>query len=150
MKYLLILFVIALALAPLRHVLPSRRQREIARLREYAAVHGLFVEFRALPGAASGAGPERSPGDVIYYGKRLRPPRGREAQRGSWVRDSEGWRGLQRSGPAPEPLLQLPRDILGASVDEGSCGIYWQESGEEEMVEQIRGAVEGWAAAMGR
>ena len=38
MTYLLIIFVIALALAPLSHFVPSKRQREIARLREYAAV----------------------------------------------------------------------------------------------------------------
>ena len=48
MTYLLIIFVIALALAPLSHFVPSKRQREIARLREYAAVEleqaGLAIE----------------------------------------------------------------------------------------------------------
>ena len=48
----LILFVIALALAPLWHFLPSKGQRKAARMREHAAVQGLFVEFRELPGAA--------------------------------------------------------------------------------------------------
>ena len=63
LKYLLIVFVIALALAPLSHFVPSKRQRHIARLREYAAVHGLFVEFRSLPGTAR----ERADGHTIYY-----------------------------------------------------------------------------------
>ena len=49
LTFLLIVFVIALALAPLGHFVPSKRQRAIARMREYAAVHGLFVEFRDLP-----------------------------------------------------------------------------------------------------
>ena len=49
LTYFLIIFVIAVALAPLGHFLPSKRQRKVARMREYAAVHGMFVEFRALP-----------------------------------------------------------------------------------------------------
>ena len=63
LKYLLIVFVIALALAPLSHFVPSKRQRHIARLREYAAVHGLFVEFRSLPGTAR----ERADGHTIDH-----------------------------------------------------------------------------------
>ena len=61
MKYLLILFIIALALAPLTHFLPSKRQRKVAGLREYAAVHGLFVEFRKLPGSEREAVRARTP-----------------------------------------------------------------------------------------
>jgi hypothetical protein len=51
LTYLLIILVIAIALAPLSHFVPSKRQREVARMREYAAVNGLFVEFRGVPGA---------------------------------------------------------------------------------------------------
>ncbi len=69
MTYLLIIFVIAVALAPLSHFVPSKRQRQIARMREYAAVHGLFVEFRGVPGRdrvrardRDGAGRKPKPG----------------------------------------------------------------------------------------
>ena len=66
MKYVLILFVIALALAPLSHFYPSKRQRLVARMREYAAVHGLFVEFRDLPARGEPVPGERR-AQVIYY-----------------------------------------------------------------------------------
>lgn len=146
MKYLLILFVIALALAPLTHFLPSKRQRKIAGLREYAAVHGLFVEFRKLPGSETKAVQARTPrGDIIYYGKRLAPPRRGKDRSGRWVRDSVGWVRLDRGEPFPEALAELPEVILAASVDGGSCGIYWQESGSEQEVEQIRQALEAWS-----
>lgn len=152
MKYLLIIFIIAVALAPLRHAIPSRRQRRIARMREYAAVHGLFVEFRQLPGAARGdkSRAELPRGDIIYYGKRLPPQRGDGGRRGSWAQENHDWRALHGSGPLPEALAQSPGDILAASVDENSCGIYWQETGDEAAVEQIREAIEAWAGTLGR
>ena len=150
MKYLLILFVIALALAPLSHFIPSKRQRRIANLREYAAVHGLFVEFRTLPGADKNR--ERSViaprGDIIYYGKRLRPRRTDAVQSASWIYSAQGWRSLGRRTSPPDQLLQLPDNILAASVQESSCGIYWQESGEQAQVEQIRQVLESWAEAL--
>jgi hypothetical protein len=148
--YLLIIFIIALALAPLSHFVPSKRQRRIARLREYAAVNGLFVEFRTLPDTASRAARSAaSPGgDIIYYGKRLRPRRGSPVERGSWICGEEGWRGLDRRVPVPASLLQLPGGILAASVEEASCGIYWQESGSEACVEQIKQVLGVWSVEL--
>ena len=80
LSYLIIFFVIALALAPLSHFIPSKAQRKVARLREYAATHGLFVEFRDVParkGASFTAKPavraaDRKNTRTIYYGKRVR------------------------------------------------------------------------------
>jgi hypothetical protein len=145
--YLLIIFIIALALAPLSHFVPSKRQRKVARLREYAAVHGLFVEFRGLPGAQQGHRPPavNPGGDIIYYGRRLRPRRGEPVLRASWITDQAGWRSLGRRTPVPDVLGQLPAKILAAGVDEASCGIYWQEAGCEEEVERIRQVLEAWA-----
>lgn len=142
MKLLLILFVVALALAPLGHFLPNKRQRKIARLREYATVHGLFVEFRDIPGESPAT--KRS-GNVIYYGKRLPAPVGRAARKGAWVRSNGDWVGVHNHLPGPPQLRELPADILAGSVDSSSCGVYWTESGEEDSVEQIRRALEGWA-----
>ncbi|MFU8763944.1 MAG: Clp protease N-terminal domain-containing protein, partial [Haliea sp.] len=36
-------------------------------------------------------------------------------------------------------------DILAASVDEGSCGVYWQERGDTANVEVIRTILLAWA-----
>ena len=87
MTYLLIAFVIAVALAPLSHFVPSKKQREIARMREYAAVRGMFVEFRRVPGRDSSApaGRERASQDTIYYGKRLPPAQAKREIARIWL-----------------------------------------------------------------
>lgn len=145
MKYLLILFVLAVALAPLTHFMPSKRQRKQARMREHAAVQGLFVEFRDLPGPQVDAALSRSSQQVIYYGKRLPPARGKPRPRRVWLPREEGWRGLEHREPFPDCLADLPAAALAVSVDEGSCGVYWQESGEEEEASQIVELVQAWS-----
>jgi len=142
-SYLLIGLVIVLALAPLLHFLPSKRQRSQARMREIAAVNGLFVEFRDPPGG------DRLPAErrrnLIYYGLRLPPAREPARGRCQWLRDGTGWRSLGARVPAPTPLSDLPEEVVAASIDEVSCGIYWQEEGGEERVEQIQRALLDWA-----
>jgi hypothetical protein len=141
LTYLLILFVVVLAIAPLTHFLPSKRQRKLAGLREYAAVHGLFVEFRSVPGADRRPRPD---GEVIYYGKRLPASRAAQVPTAAWQRTEQGWRGVGTHIPAPAILQGLPSQILAASVDPASCGVYWTESGAEETVEQIKQVLEQW------
>lgn len=147
LTYLLILLIIALALAPLGHFLPSKRQREIARMREYAAVHGLFVEFRNAP---SLPGEIRPDGQLIYYGKRLPAALASPIETASWVRTTEGWRSAGSRTPAPPPVEELPPEIFAAGIDPSSCGVYWTESSGEGGVEQIRQALERWSEFVGR
>lgn len=145
LEYLLIVFVIALALAPLGHFVPSKRQREIARMREYAAVHGLFVEFRHLPALNAASVPAR---DVIYYGKRLPNRRARPVESNAWVRTGQDWQSVERRRPVPALLQELPAEIRAAGVDQSSCGVYWEESSGEAGVEQIRQVLERWCEAL--
>jgi hypothetical protein len=151
LTYLLIFFVIVIALVPLTHFMPSKRQREIASMREYAAVHGLFVEFRSVPGRDSGRmrSRDRAGHDTIYYGKRL-PPANKKTPEltRAWLLEPDGWMGLQHRLAVPESLAQLPPQVLAASVEEGSCGIYWQESGGVDAVEQIRQVLEAWSGEL--
>ena len=150
MTYLLILFVIAIALAPLVHFAPSKSQRETARMREYAAVHGLFVEFRDVPGA--GDPRHRDPGraghGAIYYGKRLPPARNKGEEARAWRRSEEAWVGIERRWVVPAILAELPPEVLAASVDQGSCGVYWRESGGVENVARIEQVLNTWAARL--
>lgn len=145
LNYLLIILIIALALAPLGHFLPSKRQREIARMREYAAVHGLFVEFRDMPNIGSRPVAVR---DIIYYGKRLPNQRASTIECAAWVRTEAGWRGADRRLSVPAPVLELSPEINAASVDPSSCGVYWTESTGEAGVEQIRQILERWCEAL--
>jgi len=148
LKYLLIILIIFLALAPLTHFLPSKRQRKIARMREYAATHGLFVEFRGLPGRKAALRGSAGDGQIIYYGKRFpaahEPPVGRSA----WLRDGERWIPVDAGNEVPECLQELPLAVLAASIDEGSCGIYWDETGVEEEVGPICAMLERWAGEL--
>jgi hypothetical protein len=146
MTYLLIALLIALAIAPLMHFMPSKRQREQAQLRERAALSGLFVEFRDLPGKPEALA--RMPAadrQVIYYGLRLSPSRGKERRNGSWIRAGGDWQAVGSRLPAPASLTGMAPEILGASIDEGSCGVYWREQGDTETVERIVAALKAWA-----
>ena len=148
LTYMIIIFVIALALAPLSHFAPSQRQRAIAKMREYAAVQREFVEFRQVPGREQGRMRTRDGGgkNTIYYGKRLPPAKEKREQTRAWLYENDTWTGLERRLPVPDALAHLPALVLAASVDEGSCGIYWQEAGTVADVEQIRQVLEAWSA----
>jgi hypothetical protein len=145
LTYLLIILVIAIALAPLSHFVPSKRQREIARMREYAAVHGLFVEFRGVPGQDRVRDRDRAGRDTIYYGKRLPPAKNKRPKVQAWRCENGSWMGLERRAEVPAALASMPAAVLAASVDEGGCGVYWTEAGDVEQVELIRQGLEAWA-----
>jgi hypothetical protein len=150
MEYLIIILAVALAIAPLSHFVPSKRQRAVARMRESAALKGLFVEFRRLPGqpGSHASGSARATEGVIYYGKRLPPARGPTLPRGSWVRSEEAWRSTRGGDTPPDILADFPVSVLAASVDEGSCGIYWRESGGPEELARIISIIEAWATSL--
>ena len=139
MTYLLIIFIIALALAPLAQVLPSKYQRRIARMREFAALQGMFVEFRTVPESPmvrrTESGYQR--GKIIYYGLRV-PARSCEVEQPlAWVHGQDGWNSLPRRAEVPPVLNGLPTGIIAVGIDQGSCGVFWQEAGDEADIERI-------------
>lgn len=143
---LIILFVVAVALVPLVQFAPSKRQRELAALRELAAVNGLFVEFREIPGRPEfrkHAGSDV--GTIIYYGKRL-PPGQREPRKPShWVTHDGRWQAVGNWQALPEPVASLSMPLLAASVDDESCGVYWVERDSTDEVEEICQALTAWS-----
>lgn len=141
LTYLLIVVVIAMALAPLAHFVPSKRQRALTRMREYAALNGMFVEFRDLPARAGSHVVVR---DVIYYGKRLPNMRAKPIASASWLRTEEGWKCVDKRLPVPAAVQELSAEISAASVDQASCGVYWTESTGEAGVEHIRQVLVRW------
>lgn len=143
---LIILLVVAVALVPLVQFVPSQRQRSIANLREHAAVNGLFVEFRDVPGRPEfrkQAGV--TPGTVIYYGKRL-PASTQEARPSvQWARHATQWHSVGERRAVPACFEGLPECILAAGYDEASCGVYWVESDSEADVEAICAVLARWS-----
>lgn len=147
MGYGIIALIVLLALAPLWHFMPTKRQRHQAQLRESAALAGLFVEFRDLP-----LGPERlarlsaSDRQVLYYGIRLPASRKATRQRHAWYRERDGWSSRPGRLEAPSIVAGLPDAILAIAVSEESCGVFWQEQGDESMVREIALLLERWKA----
>ncbi len=155
MKYLLIVFVVAIALAPLSHFAPSKRQRQVAKMREQAAVSGLFVEFRSPPGAAATERQADVPrGGIIYYGRRLPAALARPVAKAGWRRQDKGWRSVGDRVPAPACLEQMSVEVIAASIDADSCGVYWTEAVEPSeagaAVEEICRVLEAWAQDVAR
>lgn len=150
MTYVLIIFVVVLALAPLWHFRPSPGQRKQASLREAAALAGLFVEFRDLP--LPTAQLQRLPAadrQVLYYGCRVPASRRAVRPRQSWYRVGEDWRGAPARVEAPELVHALPASVLAIGVSESSCGVYWREDGDEETVRELAAKLLNWRAELG-
>lgn len=147
MTYLLIMVVVALALAPLGHFIPSKRQRKLARVREYAAVHGLFVEFRQAPTLGGEPDPSKQ---LIYYGKRIPATITLPIETTAWVRTQSEWLCVGGRLPPPPSIEEMSAEIHAASIDESSCGVYWTEASGEETVEQIRQALTRWSELVSR
>jgi hypothetical protein len=149
--WLIILVVVGLALAPLWHFRPSPRQRQQARLREAAALAGLYVEFRELPLPPSEQA-RLNPVDrqVVYYGRRLPASRGKPRRAQRWWRSPDGWQRLsrdpgERRAMPSAAVAALPDAVIAASCDEHSCGVYWREDGDPALVTAMAGALETWS-----
>jgi hypothetical protein len=146
MTYLLITIIIFVALAPLWHFMPSRRQRREAKLRETAALAGLFVEFRDLPlPEAQRARLPSSERQVLYYGRRLKRTRGDARRSAAWWRKDGEWRSSDPHAALPSVAPEMPPAVLALGITESSCGVYWQEEGEEETVRALAALLTRWA-----
>ena len=149
MSYAIVIIVVLVALAPLWQFMPTKGQRRVAKLRETAALEGLFVEFRDLPLAAEKlARLPASERQVLYYGIRLKPSRGEPRARRAWVYEKGEWRSEPLGSPEPEALSQLPDVVLAASISEASCGVFWREEGDEDRVRDIAVSLKEWSGAL--
>ena len=140
MVYLFIVLILVLAIAPILHFRPTRRQRLVTQLRDTALKYGLFVEFRKddiFDKCKLSSNVDRA--DIIFYGLRIPLSVGMEfkKEREVWLRDEDGWRNLTKNNEFPISLSSLPRDVLAACFDIRCYGVYWTERGEVEDVEKI-------------
>jgi hypothetical protein len=148
-SYVIITIIVLLALAPLWHFMPSKRQRHTAQMREAAALAGLFVEFRDLPvSAARSARLSASERQVLYYGCRLPP--GRSAVRSAliWNRVGADWVSVPPRIPAPDIAVECPDSVLALAQSDGSCGVYWREEGEVDEVQNLARLLQQWRSCL--
>lgn len=133
MSYLLIAFVVLMALSPLISALPSRRQRLIADLRQAAVMAGLYVQLKQSPAEDSDAPV------TAYYGCRRNREDGRAPANVVYRRTEQGWSALQGRWPDAklDLLSRLPAGVSAACEDFGGVGVYWNEEGERADVEVL-------------
>ena len=132
MSYFLIILVIFIALSPLISMMPSRRQRLIADLRQAAAVSGLYVELRDPPGG--GDGPRQA-----FYG--CRRGHGQPKPEGTilYACEEGSWSAREGSASAAKLALlgDLPETVFVASEDRRGAGVFWNEQGGKDDVHRI-------------
>ena len=135
-----------LAGAPLLYLLPSERQRRQARLREVAALAGLFVELRNLPSAANRRRRRLSATErqVLFYGCRFNPLMRTPPPTCVWYREGKVWRSWPPRRPTPAWLNKAPAAVLAAGVNAESCGFYWREEGGEVLLLELVNRLTAW------
>jgi hypothetical protein len=123
-------------------MMPSRRQREIADLRQAASMCGLYVRIRDFPGAA-----RHDPARAFYGRNRQREHAG-SGERIECACTSGDWT-IQRGAPgaARIALLQeLPPGVSLLLSDLKGVGIFWDESGQPDTVREIDSVLKCWLA----
>ncbi len=132
MSYLFIALVILIALSPLITMMPSRRQRRIADLRQAAALSGLYVELKHPPLGAEG--PLQA-----FYGRRRGHSQPKPAAAVLYTREEGDWAAREASGSAAKLalLVGFPETVVVVSEDRLGAGVYWDERGEKDDVERI-------------
>jgi hypothetical protein len=144
--YLLIALVVMVALSPLITMMPTRRQRQLADLRQRAAVCGLNVQLRALPGAPEGS-------ELLPYYGRLRQRGDRPAPANAVysrksVGESEVWQCScgDISRHQNQLLAALPPGVSHVCETSQGVGLFWDERGEEADVDRIDEVLQGFLA----
>jgi hypothetical protein len=151
LNYLLIALVMAVLIAPIMALKPSRRQKQIVMLRDQARRLGMHVQFVLEPITDVN---DLHPASVRYMLPRKKEYDEGEQRFESWflVRDNGNgrpsrWPGWLWRGQVPscddqtdleETLLAVPADVNGLCSDRQGLSAYWQERGGPEEIETIK------------
>jgi len=136
LSYWLIAVIVFIALAPLLQLLPNKRLRRAARLREAAVLAGLTVELRTLPALLARV--ERGQ-ELLFYALQ-RPRTGGGPELGTWQRKAGVWESVvtpRQGRPVPAGLEQLPAGVMAFASEPQRIGVFWCEQGEESDVSAI-------------
>ena len=138
MKFFLIILIVFVAISPLLSMAPGRRQRQLARVRQHAQTGGLVVGLKEPP-VSSGQRP--SDGKMACYRLQRHPDETIKGVIGKqFFPSEEGWHGSgEVEGPVRSLLQQLPAGCAAVSIDGHGCSVYWDESGDTEAVDLLRG-----------
>lgn len=136
MGYFWIILGLAVVVAPLWAVVPSKRQRFLASLRDQALSMGLHISEAPLPAIP----PRLQRNDdrpLVAYWLRLSREQGEALQAGLFVRTREGWE-CESGSAVPAVFETLPEgvDVVTLAADRVAC--FWDERGVEDDLVSIK------------
>ena len=141
MVYALIFLGLAVVIAPLVSVMPSKAQRRKAALRDRARELGLRVSLRPLPEV-----PPRfrfvPEGELVSYERLLPKSLQQSARCVRYVRCDGEWLRTSGETEAPDWLASLPDGVALVQLSEAAISIFWNEQGAIEDLECISQAIE--------
>ena len=133
LTYFFIVLVVLVALSPLISMMPSRRQRQIAKLRQRAAMCGVQVQLRKPPAPVADSGLQP------FYGRGRQRGDHRVAATAIYHLQGDSW-----ISAAGEPCIEhndlfkrLPDGVSHVYEAAREVGLFWNERGEESDVERI-------------
>jgi len=139
--YALIFLGLAVAIAPLVSVMPSKAQRRKAALRDRARELGLRVSLRPLPDV-----PPRfrfvPEGELVSYERLLPKSLHQSARCLRYVKCGGEWLPISRETEPPDWLALLPDSVALVELSEAAISIFWDENGAIEDLEYISQAIE--------
>ncbi len=137
MSWLLVVFILFVALSPLITMMPTRAQKQLANLRQAAIESGLQVQLQRPPGSPES---ERM---MACYGLRL-GHRQKLTQTGKYRRQGVDWQNMDLRGPAlPETITaQFPEGVTHLVLAPDGVHIFWDELDGETHLDQIRQGLE--------
>lgn len=146
MSYLIILFVVALALAPIMALKPSKQQKHLIKLRDCARQLGLQVQVCEMPQTHRQQVRREDTESGVVYRLLWRHPLAKVRQIQFLLLRAETERNT-----APEPVLtalqdclaQLPEVIAAIEFTHIGVAVYWQEQGDVAEVEAISRQLSG-------
>lgn len=143
----IVILAFSLAFGPILSLKPSPRDRRQEKLRARASAYQLHVSLKALPRQATDMeAPQRTP--CYSYNH----PRGRGAAcwllvRGSYEHERQflgwwRWQGKARPSEEEQAILQewlpqLPPSVVAVGANTSGCYAYWNEHGDEPVLEQL-------------
>jgi len=139
--YVLILLGLAVVIAPLVSVMPSKSQRAKAALRDEARTRSYRVSLRPLP-----AVPPRFrlqiDADLACYERRLPAALAVPDRAMAYVCVEGGWWPTSGTGDAPAWLSELPEGSVYVERGEQTVSIFWDEKAGSDGLTLISQAIE--------
>lgn len=144
MSYLIILFVLALALAPIMALKPSKLQKHQEKMRDRAREDGLQVQVCPLPQTHRQQVRREDPESGVAYRLLWRHPLAKFQQIQFQLLREET---EVNRAPAPvlaaldDTLSALPASIMGIEFTSVGVAVFWREEGDVDAVDSIADAL---------